>query len=86
VQQTDGKSLWPSVQQYLPQQEIQKTGLSVQASNSSNNNMLEVTTVAQWIMSELSEAVSKKDKILVISKMVLNETKWLVEFIGHSES
>jgi hypothetical protein len=86
VQQTDGKSLRPPVQQHLPQQEIQKTGLSVQAFNSSSNNMLKVTTAVQWIISELSEAVSDKGKILAIAKMVLNETKWLLEFIGHSES
>jgi hypothetical protein len=33
-------------------------------------------------MTELGEAVSEKDKIMVIAKMVLNETKWLPEFIG----
>jgi hypothetical protein len=38
-------------------------------------------------MTELSEAVSKKkDRIMVITKMVLNEIKWLLEFIGRSKS
>jgi hypothetical protein len=66
--QRDGKSLRPPVQQHLPQQEIQKTGLSVQAPCSSNNDMLKVTTVAQPIITELSEAVSETDKIMVITK------------------
>jgi hypothetical protein len=35
--QTDGKSMWYTVQQHLPQQEIQKTGLSVQAPSASNS-------------------------------------------------
>jgi hypothetical protein len=30
--------------------------------------------------------VSGKDKITVITKMVLNETKWLLELIGSSKS
>jgi hypothetical protein len=34
-------------------------------------------------MTELSEAVSQEEKIMVITKMVLNETKWLLEFIYH---
>jgi hypothetical protein len=55
VPQTYVKSLWTLVQQHLPQQEIQKTGLSVQAPSSSNNNMLKVATVVQHIMTELSE-------------------------------
>jgi hypothetical protein len=29
-------------------------------------------------MTELSEAVSEKDKIFICTKMVLNETKWLI--------
>jgi hypothetical protein len=33
-------------------------------------------------MTELSEAVSEKDKIMVNIDMVLDETKWLLEFIG----
>jgi hypothetical protein len=58
--------------QHLPQQEIQKTGLSVQAHRSSNNETLKVATVAQQIMRELNEAVSEEEKIMVITKMVLN--------------
>jgi hypothetical protein len=49
------------MQQNLPQQEIQKIGLSVHAPSSSNN-MLNVTTVVQQIITELREAVPKKDK------------------------
>jgi hypothetical protein len=36
-------------------------------------------------MTELSEPMSEKDKIMVIAKMVLNETKWLLGFIGRSK-
>jgi hypothetical protein len=35
------------VQQHLPQQEIQKTSLSVQAPSSSDNDKLKVATVVQ---------------------------------------
>jgi hypothetical protein len=48
------------VQQHLPQQEIQKTGLSVQAPSSSDNGTLKVATVAQRIITELSEAVRRR--------------------------
>jgi hypothetical protein len=37
--------------------------------------MLKVATVMQQIMTEISEAVSEKDKIMVITKMVLNLMK-----------
>jgi hypothetical protein len=74
------------VQQYLPQQEIQKTGLSEQAPSWTNVDMLKVATVMQQKVTELGKAVSEKDKILIITKMVLNETKWLLEFIGRSKS
>jgi broad specificity polyphosphatase/5'/3'-nucleotidase SurE len=83
--QTDWKSMRHTVQQHLPQQEIQKTGLSVQAPSASNNDKLKVATVVQQIMTEFSECMSK-DKIIVITKMVLNKTIWLLEFIGHSKS
>jgi hypothetical protein len=86
AQQIDGKSLWPSVQQHLPQQAILKTGLPVEAPSSSNNNMLKVATVVQQIITELSEAMSERDKIMVIAKMVIKRTKWLLEFIGCSKS
>jgi hypothetical protein len=36
-------------------------------------------------MTELSEAVSEKNKLMVITKIVLNETKRLLEFIGRSK-
>jgi hypothetical protein len=48
--------------------------------------MLKVATVVQQIMRELSEAVSKKDRIMVITKIVFNETKWVVVLIGRSNS
>jgi hypothetical protein len=63
------------VQQHLPQQEIQRTGLSIQAPSSTKNDPLEIATVVQQTMTELSEAVSEKDKIMVITKLVLNLMK-----------
>jgi hypothetical protein len=70
-------------QQHMPQQEIRKTGLAVQAPHLPNNDMLKVTTVDQQSMTELSEVVSEKDKIIIITKMTLNLMKqWLLEFIG----
>jgi hypothetical protein len=59
----------------MPQQEIQKTGLSVQAPTTSNIEILEVATIVQQIMTELSEAVLEKDKMMVITKMALKLTK-----------
>jgi hypothetical protein len=63
------------VQQYLPQQEFQKTGLSLQVPSSSNSDTLKVATVVHPIMTELSEAVSEKDKIITVTKMALNFMK-----------
>jgi hypothetical protein len=63
------------LQQHLPQQEIQTTGLSVQAPSSYNNDTIEVATVVHYIMAELREAVSQKDKIMIITKMVLKLMK-----------
>jgi hypothetical protein len=57
--QTDGRSVQHPVQQHLSQQELQKTGLSVQAPSSSDNDKLKVATVVRQIMRELSEAVSE---------------------------
>jgi hypothetical protein len=74
--QTDGKSLLHPVQQHLPQQEIQRTGLSVQAPRSTNSDTLKIATVVQQIMTEPSEAVSEKHKIMIITtKVVLNLMK-----------
>jgi hypothetical protein len=67
----DGKSVQQPVQ-HLPQQEIQETSLSVQAHSLTNNEILKVATVVQQIMRELSEAVSQEEKIMVITKKVLN--------------
>jgi hypothetical protein len=69
-------------QQYLPQKEFQKTGLSVQAPRSSSN-----ATVVHQIMTELSKAVSEEDRVTVITKLVLNLTlqariKWTAFSIG----
>jgi hypothetical protein len=69
---TYGRSLRLPVQQHLPQQEIQRTGLSVQAPTSTNNDTLKAATLVQQIITKLSEAVSEKKKIMVITKMVLN--------------
>jgi hypothetical protein len=61
------------MQQHLPQQEIQRTDLSVQAPRTSNND--KVATAVHQIMTNLSEAVSEEDKIKVIRKMVLKLMK-----------
>jgi hypothetical protein len=37
-------------------------------------------------MKELSGALSQEDRVMVITKMVLNETKWLLGFIGLSKT
>jgi hypothetical protein len=71
AQQTYGKRVRHPSQQHSPQQEIQKTGLVIQAPSSSNVT-LKVATAVQQIMTELSEAVSEKDKTMVITKVVLN--------------
>jgi hypothetical protein len=70
--QTDGNSVRHPLQQHLPVQDIQKTGLSVQAPSSSVNDTLKVDTVVRQIMKELSEAVSEEDKIMIITIIVLN--------------
>jgi hypothetical protein len=63
------------LQQHLPQQEIQKTGLPVQPPSSTINDTLKVATVVQKIITQLNEAVSERDKIMVITKMVFNFMK-----------
>jgi GTP cyclohydrolase III len=55
--------------------EIRRTGLSVQDQSTSNNYTLNMATLVQQITTELSEIVSEKDKILVITRMVLNLMK-----------
>jgi hypothetical protein len=60
------------VQQHLPQQEIQKTSLSVQAPSWSDNDKLKAATVVRQIMKELSEAVSQGDKVMIVTMMVLD--------------
>jgi hypothetical protein len=62
--QTEEKSIRHPVQQYMPQQKFQQTGLSVQAHSSSNNTTVDI--VVHRIMTELSEAVSDKDRIMDI--------------------
>jgi hypothetical protein len=64
-----------AAQQHLSQQEIQRTDLSVQANSSSDNDTLKVATVVQQFKRELSEAVSEEDKIIFITKIVLNLIK-----------
>jgi hypothetical protein len=63
------------MQQHLSQQEIHKTGLAMQAPSSTSNEILKAATVVECIMTELSEVVSEEDKIMVITKMVLNLMK-----------
>jgi hypothetical protein len=57
-------------QQYLKQKDFQKTDLSVQAPSSSNNDT--VATVVHQIMTKLIKAVSEEDRVIVITKLVLN--------------
>jgi hypothetical protein len=64
--------------------EFQKTGLPVQTPSSPNSDT--VATVVHQILTELSGAPSQEDRIMVITKMVLDEMKWLLEVIGHSKS
>jgi hypothetical protein len=70
--QTDGKSVQHPVQQHLPQQEFQKTDVSVQAPSLSDNDKIEVATVVGQIMRELSGAVSEEDKVMIVTMMVLD--------------
>jgi hypothetical protein len=53
----------------------QRTGLSVQTPSSTNNDTLEIANLVQQIMTQLSEAVSEKYKIIIITKIVLNLMK-----------
>jgi hypothetical protein len=66
--QRDGKSALRPVQQHLSQQKFQKKCLSVWAPSPSDNYTLKVATVVRQIMTELSQAVSGEDKIIVITK------------------
>jgi hypothetical protein len=50
--QTDGKCVQHPVQQHLTQQEIHKTGLSVQSPSSSDNDNLKVATAVRQSMKE----------------------------------
>jgi hypothetical protein len=53
----------------------QETGQSVQAppvSSQTFDNMLKVVTVGQQIMTEVSGALSEEEKIVAITKIVLN--------------
>jgi hypothetical protein len=59
------------VQQYLPQQETQKTGFSVQAP-SSPDDKLKVAAVVRQIMKELSETVLEEVNVMIVTMMVLD--------------
>jgi hypothetical protein len=61
-----------------------KTDLSVQAPTSSNNDI--VANEVHQIMTKLTKALSEEDRVMVITKLVLNATKLLLEFIGRSKS
>jgi predicted 2-oxoglutarate/Fe(II)-dependent dioxygenase YbiX len=52
-----------------------ETGLSVWAPSAYNNDMFKVAIVVQQSIRELTETVSDKDKIMVISKLVRNLMK-----------
>jgi hypothetical protein len=47
------------MQQHLPQQVIQRTDLSVQATSFTNNDMIKIVIVVQQIMTQLSEATAQ---------------------------
>jgi hypothetical protein len=64
--QTDGESVQHTVQQHVPQQEIQETDLSVQTPSSPDNDKLKISTVVREIMKELSEPVSEEDKAMIV--------------------
>jgi hypothetical protein len=56
----------------------QKTGQSVRAQNTNSqplDSMLRVVTVVQQIMTEINDAVSEEEKIVAITKIVLNLMK-----------
>jgi hypothetical protein len=60
------------------QQPTQQTGQSVQATSvksSSLDDMFRVASAVQQIMTELNDAVSEEEKIVVITKIVLNLMK-----------
>jgi hypothetical protein len=59
-------------QQYLPQEEFQKTVLSVQSPSSSDNDKLKVATEVRQIVKELSEAVSEEDKVMTVTMIILD--------------
>jgi hypothetical protein len=68
----------PRVSAPLPQQSQQPKGQSFRAQNVNSevlDNMLRVVTVVQQIMTEFNGAVSEEDKIVVITKIVLNLMK-----------
>jgi hypothetical protein len=64
---------------YIPGPALQQeTGQSVQAPNVSSqplDNMLRVVTVVQQIMTEFNGAVLEEEKIVAITKIVLNVMK-----------
>jgi hypothetical protein len=67
-----------SVPAPTPQQRQQPTGQSVPAQNVNNehlDNMLRVVTIVQQIMTEFNGAVSEEEKIVAITKIVLNLMK-----------
>jgi hypothetical protein len=82
--QTYENSYRSPVQQHLPQQEIQRTGLSLQVPTSTNNDTSKIATVLPQNMTELSEAVSDIDKLMNITKMALDliKKKWMLELIA----
>jgi hypothetical protein len=73
--QTDGKASGTPCSSICHNRKFRNQGLSVQAHSSTNNDTLKAATVMQQIITELSEDVSKEDKITVITKMILNLMK-----------
>jgi hypothetical protein len=48
--------------------------------------MSKVATVVQLVITDLNEVLPEKDSIMVITKMLLDKIKCLLEFIGRSKS
>jgi hypothetical protein len=84
--QADGNSVRCLMQQHLSQKKIHKIGLLVQVTNSFNSDTLNVTTAVQQIMTDISEAVSEEDKIMVITmkkRNLMNQICQLNSYADH---
>jgi hypothetical protein len=82
AQQAQGTAAEPMRGPPPAAQQAQPAGQSVQISNVNSvslDDMFKVATVVQQIMTELNSAVSEEEKIVAITKIVLN----LMKHNGH---